>query len=214
MRETDSIKRSNLASQTMIVGVAGGSGSGKTYFADALVKTLGAELCQVICQDNFYYDQSHRFDFDGGSVNFDHPDSIDFECLARCLTSLKAGKATEIPQYDFATHSRRPQTEKIFPKSVLVVDGILIFHSEPVRSLFDELIFFDTPEELRFDRRLKRDVSERGRSPEGVRKQYTTQVKPMHDKFVEPSKVHAGVIVSDDVSFAATLKRLSMNWIS
>jgi uridine kinase len=209
MQEIDSIKQSNLTSNTVLVGVAGGSGSGKTYFAEALVNTLGKDICQVICQDNFYFDQSDRFDFDGGSVNFDHPDSIDFACLANCLASLKQGKATEIPQYDFATHSRRAETQKIYPKSVVVVDGILIFHSEPVRALFDELIFFDTPEELRFDRRLKRDVSERGRSPDGVLKQYTAQVKPMHDQFVEPSKSHADFVVVTEQDFADALMRLT-----
>ncbi len=207
MREIDSIKPSNSTSNTILIGVAGGSGSGKTYFADALVKSLGSDVCQVIYQDNFYFDQSARFDFDGGAVNFDHPDSIDFQCLANCLASLKEGKETEIPQYDFATHSRLPVTKKVIPKSVVVVDGILIFHAEPVRTLFDELIYFDTPEPLRFDRRLKRDVHERGRSPDGVLKQYTSQVKPMHDQFVEPSKAHADVVVANDQDFAAVLKK-------
>ena len=207
MRETGSIKLSKPTSSTMLIGVAGGSGSGKTYFAEALLKTLGADVCQVVCQDNFYFDQSARFDYDGGAVNFDHPDSIDFECLAECLASLKAGQHTEIPQYDFATHSRRPETHRIAPKAVVIVDGILIFHSESVRSLFDERIFFDTPEPLRFQRRLERDVNERGRSPDGVRKQYATQVKPMHDQFVEPSKMHAHMIVTDSSDFDATLKK-------
>ena len=171
------------------------------------MNALGADICQVVCQDNFYFDQSARFDHDGGAVNFDHPDSIDFECLAECLASLKAGRHTEIPQYDFATHSRRPATQPIAPKAVIIVDGILIFHSEPVRSLFNDRIFFDTPEPLRFQRRLERDVNERGRSPEGVRKQYTTQVKPMHDQFVEPSKAHAHIVVATEQEFAATLKK-------
>jgi uridine kinase len=126
------------------------------------------------------------------------------------LANLKQGKATEIPQYDFATHSRLPVKKQIIPKSVVVVDGILIFHSEEVRALFDELIYFDTPEKLRFDRRLKRDVNERGRSPDGVLKQYTTQVKPMHDQFVDPSKSYANVIVANDDDYAAALQKYSV----
>lgn len=190
---TGSIKRS----KPFIVGVAGGSGSGKTYFARELVQTLGPDVCEIVYQDNFYIDQSHKFDYDGGSVNFDHPDSIDFSCLADCLSQLKSGKPTEIPVYDFATHKRQKHTLRIEAKPVILVDGILIFHADPVRQIFDDLIFFDTPEELRFQRRLDRDVKERGRTPEGVRNQFEAQVKPMHDQFVQPSKVHARTIVND-----------------
>lgn len=188
-----------------LIGVAGGSGSGKTYFARALVESLGRELCEIVYQDNFYIDQSHRFDFDGGSVNFDHPDSIDFPCLADCLRDLKSGQPTEIPVYDFATHKRRPETIRVDAKPVILVDGVLIFHSDPVRQVFDELIFFDTPEELRFQRRLDRDVKERGRTPEGVLNQFQAQVKPMHDLYVEPSKVHAHTVVNDVNGFANAL---------
>ena len=196
---------STKQSRPRIIGVAGGSGSGKTYFARALVQALGSQLCEVVYQDNFYIDQSHRFDFDGGSVNFDHPESIDFECLSRCLMSLKDGQATEIPTYDFATHKRTPVTLSIQPKPFILVDGILIFHSEPVRTVFDDLIFFDTPEELRFQRRLDRDVKERGRTPEGVHNQFIAQVKPMHDLFVEPSKCHARTVVNDANGFNVAL---------
>lgn len=199
---TDSTKQS----KPRIIGVAGGSGSGKTYFAEALVKNLGKDSCEVVYQDNFYIDQSHKFDFDGGSVNFDHPESIDFECLAGCLTSLKNGFATEIPTYDFTTHKRRKETVQIKARPIILVDGILIFHSSPVRNIFDDLIFFDTPEELRFKRRLDRDVKERGRTPEGVRNQFDLQVKPMHDTFVEPSKAHARTVVNDIEGFTEALK--------
>ncbi|MGE3263032.1 MAG: uridine kinase [Bacteriovoracia bacterium] len=193
MRVTGSTK----PSKPFLLGVAGGSGSGKTFFARALRERLGPHACEIIYQDNFYFDQSKRFDFDGGSVNFDHPDAIDFARLALSLRTLKSGQATEIPIYDFKTHSRSPSTLRVEPLRVIVTDGILIFHSSEVRALFDELVFFDTPEELRFMRRLERDVAERGRTPEGVKNQFYKQVKPMHDQFVAPSKEFAHHVVMD-----------------
>jgi uridine kinase len=209
MRVTDSTKQNNSLGSPIIIGVAGGSGSGKTFFANALTKALGADICEVIYQDNFYIDQSAKFDFDGGAVNFDHPDSIDFSLLASCLKKLKSGQAAEIPIYDFATHRRLKETIKVEPKPVLIVDGILIFHAGEVCPIFDEKIFFQTDESVRFQRRLDRDVVERGRTPEGVKKQFLTQVKPMHDLFVEPSKKMASKIVCDIEQFAETLKYFS-----
>lgn len=188
------------------LGVAGGSGSGKTYFARAVSQRLGAEICEIIYQDNFYIDQSKNFDFDGGSVNFDHPSSIDFKLLAQHIVQLKEGHKTEIPIYDFVTHSRKEATLSIQPKKIIIVDGILISHAEEVRPLFDEIIFFDTPEELRYSRRLDRDVKERGRDPLGVRNQFLKQVKPMHDQFVEPSKAHAHFIFKDVDEFQITVE--------
>lgn len=189
-----------------LLGVAGGSGSGKTYFARALQERLGAELCQIVYQDNFYKDQSARFDHDGGAVNFDEPGSIDFEELALCLARLRGGQLTRIPQYNFANHKRLSESLPVEPKPLLIVDGILIFHSQRVRELFDERVFFDTPEVLRFQRRLERDVKERNREPSGVIKQYETQVKPMHDLYVEPSKAHAHTVVKDVGEFPASLE--------
>lgn len=193
MQVTDSTKRN----KPFIVGVAGGSGSGKTYFARALRAALGADVCELVYQDNFYVDQSKRFDFDGGSVNFDHPDAIDFSLLALRLRELKAGFDVEIPIYDFKTHSRLGETLSVRAAPVVLVDGILIFHSPEVRALFDDLVFFDTPEELRFTRRLERDVKERGRTAEGVHNQFYKQVKPMHDEFVQPSMEFARSVVCD-----------------
>jgi uridine kinase len=201
-RVTGSIKPNK---KPFLIGVSGGSGSGKTFFARDLVKRLGEARCALVYQDSFYIDQSKRFDFDGGSVNFDHPSSIDFDCLADRLKLLKSGRGAEIPVYDFATHRRLETTEAIEPRPVIIVDGILIFHSKIVRVLFDELIFFDTPEDLRFQRRLERDVKERGRTPEGVRKQFFAQVKPMHDEFVEPSRAFAHTVVSSEVEYTNVL---------
>ncbi|MFA6236879.1 MAG: uridine kinase [Bacteriovorax sp.] len=190
----------------IIIGVAGGSGSGKTYFARELQRILGDNNCTILYQDNYYIDQSHRFDGDGGSVNFDHPDSLDFDLLAEGLSLLRTGKSIEVPIYEFATHKRLNETIVCAPKKVILVDGILILDSHAVRAQLDEAVFFDTPEELRFQRRLHRDVHERGRTEEGVKKQFERQVRPMHDQFVQPSKIHAQTIVCDLGDYSEALK--------
>lgn len=191
-----------------IIGVAGGSGSGKTHFAKELQQALGEENCSILYQDNYYIDQSSRFDGDGGSVNFDHPEALDFALLAQGLRILKAGISLNVPIYDFVTHSRRKETLLSQPKKVIIVDGILILHSQEVRAELDEAIFFDTPEHLRFERRLNRDVHERGRTPEGVRKQFELQVRPMHNMFVEPSKEHAQLIIRDLGDYSQALAQV------
>ncbi|CAE79410.1 uridine kinase [Bdellovibrio bacteriovorus] len=196
-------------SRPHIIGVAGGSGSGKTYFAKELQKMLGSENCSILYQDNYYIDQSARFDGDGGSVNFDHPQALDFTLLARGLQTLKMGQPLQVPIYDFVTHSRKTETLLENPKKVIIVDGILILHSKEVRAELDEAVFFDTPEDLRFQRRLHRDVHERGRTPEGVKKQFELQVRPMHDEFVEPSKRHAQTIVTDSGDYHAVLSQFT-----
>jgi uridine kinase len=187
----DFIKQNSTANNTFVLGVSGGSGSGKTYFAKALQSYLGDNNCSIIYQDDYYIDQSKKFDYDGGSVNFDHPDSLDFKLLAQHICDLKANHPVQIPTYDFATHTRTKITKLVEPKPVIIVDGILIFNSVEVRPHLDELVFFDTPEELRFQRRLDRDVKERGRDPTGVKNQFEKQVRPMHEQFVEPSKKYA-----------------------
>lgn len=188
-----------------IIGVAGGSGSGKTYFARELQRILGDNVCTILYQDNYYIDQSHRFDGDGGSVNFDHPSSLDFDLLALGLATLKTGKSINVPIYEFATHKRKAETITCNPKKIILVDGILILDSKVVREQLDEAIFFDTPEALRYQRRLDRDVNERGRTAEGVKKQFDLQVRPMHDQFVGPSKIYAQTIVHDLGEYGETL---------
>lgn len=182
--------------KSFILGVAGGSGSGKTYFAQKLKEALG-NSATIVYQDNFYIDQSHKFDHDGGSVNFDHPESLDLNLLAKCLSELREGKETLIPVYDFKTHSRLEKHLPLAATKIIIVDGILIFHPDYLRQQFDEMVFFDTPESLRYERRLERDVKERGRTPEGVRAQFLRQVKPMHDEFVGPSKYYAHTVIRD-----------------
>lgn len=206
MRVTGSTKPSSAwRDQPIIIGVSGGSGSGKTYFAEALRQRLSPARCSLVFQDNFYIDQSNRFDFDGGSVNFDHPDSIDFDLLIERLQGLKAGKSVEIPIYDFVTHRRKAEVLVVQPTPVILVDGILIFHSPELRQLFNHLVYFDTAESLRFSRRLERDVKERGRTPDGVRQQFYRQVKPMHDQFVEPAKIFASTVVHDTGDYVEAL---------
>lgn len=180
----------------LIVAIAGGSGSGKTTFAKRLLKKLGEDVCVILGQDSYYIDQSHRFDRDGGSVNFDHPDALDFKLLETHLIDLKAGKTIQVPVYDFSQHKRLKETIEVKPHPVILVDGILILAAENLRAHFDYSFFIDTPEELRFNRRLKRDVEERGRTKEGVFAQFYNQVKPMHDQFVGPSKNFASHLVT------------------
>jgi uridine kinase len=179
-----------------IIGVAGGSGSGKTFFAQALAKRLGPEVCSVIYQDNYYHDQSNKFDHDGGSVNFDHPKSLDFDLLASHLTELKSQNDIRVPIYEFSTHKRLQETIYQPVKKVIIVDGILILTQPKLLDIFDDTVFVHTPENIRFERRLSRDVAERGRTPEGVTNQFERQVKPMHDLFVEPSKENASFLSS------------------
>jgi uridine kinase len=204
MRVTVSIKPSSF-----LLGVSGGSGSGKTYFAQALQAELGSDVCEIISQDNYYIDQSRRFDHDGGAVNFDHPDSIDFALLASHLAAFKRGEEVDVPLYDFVTHSRIAETVRVKPKPVIIIDGILIFHPPDVRKKFDDLIYFDTGEDVRFGRRLERDTKERGREPEGVHNQFFKQVKPMHDLFVEPCKALANTVVRENENFDRVLAEIS-----
>jgi len=192
----------------MLIGIAGGSGSGKTTLAAELARALGAERCAVLAQDHYYIDQSHRFDGDGGSVNFDHPSSIDFPLLASHLEILESGRGIDVPRYDFATHKRLALTERFEPVDFVIVEGTLILNDPLVRSRLGYKVFIQTAEALRFQRRLHRDTVERGRTPEGVWKQFSTQVKPMHDEFVEPSQQYADLVVSGQGALTEGLSRV------
>lgn len=196
------IQTNSKASVVRILGVSGGSGSGKTTFARELQRQLGEDICGILSQDHYYIDQSARFNEDGGDINFDHPDALDFELLEKHLRSLKRGEAVEVPVYDFATHRRLKTTRPLAPKPIIVVDGTLILSQERIRSCLDQCFFIDVSEALRFERRFQRDVKERGRLPEGIQKQFQKQVKPMHDLFVEPSKVYAQAIICGSEPFA------------
>ncbi|MCB9063143.1 MAG: uridine kinase [Halobacteriovoraceae bacterium] len=196
--------------RSIIIAVAGGSGSGKTTFANKLLNSIGSDNCTVISQDNYYFDQSHLFDVDGGSVNFDHPNSLDFNLMASQLHSLGRGIEIDYPQYCFKTHSRLENPLKIGPKKFMILDGILILHSEIVRKSIDFAFFLEVPEEHRFERRVNRDVLERGRTREGSLQQIQTHVKPMHDKFVGPSKQWAHEVLLHPT--LECLDRFAENW--
>ena len=140
---------------------------------------LGPDLCAIVGQDSYYIDQSDKFDQDGGSVNFDHPDSLEFSLMAKHLRDLKANHSIEIPIYDFPTHKRLDKVIHLEPKPIVLVDGILILSQPDVVQQLDEAVFIDCDENLRYERRLKRDVEERGRTPLGVFKQFHNQVKPL-----------------------------------
>jgi uridine kinase len=171
-----------------LIGIAGGSGSGKSTLALEAQRLLGKERCAIIAQDHYYFDQSHRFDADGGSVNFDHPSSIDFDLMTEHLKLLSEGSDIELPIYDFTKHKRLNETQKFLSREFIIVEGTLILTQDNLRKLLNTSFFIDTPDPIRFARRLKRDVQERGRDPEGVKAQYENQVRPMFDKFVGPSK--------------------------
>jgi uridine kinase len=184
--------------RTVVVGIAGGSGSGKTTLACALKKIFG-ERAEILYQDSYYIDQSHRFDGDGGSVNFDHPDSLEFSLLAKHIRDLKNGRGVKVPSYDFATHKRLPTSEDFPCRDLVIVDGTLLLSQEEICDALDVTVFVETDEKVRFERRLERDVRERGRTPDGVKRQFDRQVKPMHDLFVEPSKDEADFLYSGEM---------------
>lgn len=180
----------------VIVGIAGGTGSGKTTVAERVQEGLGARSC--IIQHDWYYRELNDLSFEEKSqVNFDHPESLDNEFLVSHLLELKAGRAVEAPQYDFATHSRGTKTLTIEPLPVLIVEGILIFSIPELRKIFDIKLYVDTDADIRVFRRIRRDIRERGRDFESIRTQYYDTVRPMHLEFVEPSKRWADLIIPE-----------------
>lgn len=180
-----------------IIAVAGASGSGKTTIAKQLQEYYGSETCTIISSDNYYKDLSHLTAEERAEVNFDHPDSIDFERLARDLTLLKQGQTVEIPTYDFTTHSRTAQTHKISPKPVIILEGILILHPECLTLLYDTKIFVNTDLDICLMRPIERDGRERDRTPQQVLEQYKRDVRPMFKEYVEPCKKRADILVKN-----------------
>jgi len=195
----------NKANSCKVIGITGGSGSGKTTLARKLFIYFGAKSCALIGQD-YYYDQSAEEDIT--RVNFDHPSAIDFKLLAKHIRDLKAGKEIQVPVYDFVTHSRAKQVELLNPHPLIIIDGTLILSQKIIVEELDLAIFLDVPEDLRFARRLKRDVIERGRTEVGVKNQFYQQVKPMHDEYVQPYKDMADIIATKNYSEGDILQQV------
>lgn len=179
----------------IIIGVAGGSGSGKTTVANNLVKAFKAEDAVLVEQDAYYRELLNMSIEEKANVNFDHPDSIEFELLRKHLEMLKEGKSIDRPIYDFTTHSRKEGAVRIDSSKIIIIEGILIFAVPEIRELLDVKIFVDTDADEMVLRRIERDMNERGRSFESVKNQYLTTVKPMFLEFCEPSKRYADVII-------------------
>lgn len=179
----------------LIIGVAGGTGSGKTTVSRVIRNRVGIDRIAYLQHDSYYKDLSHLSQEERNRVNFDHPDSLESSLLIDHLQQLVAGQTVQIPNYDFASHTRMSRTTQIQSKSVILVEGILIFVEPALRDLFDMKIFVDTEGDIRFIRRLSRDIKQRGRDTESVIKQWLSTVKPMHEKFVEPSKHWADIII-------------------
>jgi uridine kinase len=179
----------------LVIGIAGGSGSGKTTVAQQILNRVGTDQIAFIQHDSYYKDLSGLPPTQHASINFDHPNSLDTNLLIQHIVSLRGGKPIEVPIYDFSTDSRTDRTFRVEPHRVVLVEGILIFTDAALRELFDIKIFVDTDSDIRFIRRLERDITERGRTTESVIKQYQATVRPMHLEFVEPSKRYADIII-------------------
>lgn len=181
----------------MIIGICGGTGSGKTTVARRILEAVDRDYVAYLQHDSYYRNLGDMPVELRHQINFDHPDALDNDLFANHIRALRAGEAIEMPLYDFATHTRQPETVRVEPRPILILEGILIFSDAKLRELMDLKIFVDTADDLRFIRRLRRDVSERGRSVELVIKQYLETVRPMHEQFVEPSKRYADVIIPE-----------------
>ncbi len=179
---------------TMIIGIAGGTGSGKTTLTGKLQETFGADV-SVVYHDNYYKRHDEMTYEERAALNYDHPDAFDTDLMVEHLKRLLAGQAIQCPVYDYPVHNRSDQTVEVRPTKVIIVEGILIFASPALRQLMDIKIFVDTDADVRILRRILRDVKERGRSLDSVISQYLTTVKPMHEQFVQPSRQFADIVV-------------------
>lgn len=181
----------------LVLGIAGGTGSGKTTVAEELCARLGEEDYALVNQDSYYKDNAGLTMNERLRLNYDHPDLIDLPLLTEHVRELIAGRAIEKPVYSFVEHTRTRETVRVQPKPLIIVEGILVLYFEDLRRLMDIKLFVDCDPDVRFIRRLERDIRERGRTQESVIRQYLTTVRPMHIEFVEPSKRHADVIIPE-----------------
>jgi uridine kinase len=190
------------------VGLAGGTGAGKSALAEALARALGSERVLRIPQDAYYRDHGEVSAEALARWNFDHPDALETELLVAHLAELRAGRAVNLPVYDFARHRRAAETQRAEPRELVIVDGILALADRALRACFALRIFVDAPEGVRLARRLTRDVAERGRSAESVRAQFAETVQPMHAAFVEPSRAHADLVLENTGELARASESL------
>ena len=179
----------------LMIAIGGGSGSGKTTVVRLLERHLRAEGVLIVSQDHYYLDLSHLKPEERDRRNFDHPEALDFGLIRQQMHALASGQSVERPTYDFASHTRKPATELLDPQPIIFFDGILSLTDEKVRSYFDVCLYVDVPSDIRFIRRLQRDVAERGRTVKNVCQQYLETVRPMHEKFVEPTKQFADIVI-------------------
>jgi uridine kinase len=197
---------------SIVVGVAGGTGSGKTSFARELLARVGAAQCLEIAQDAYYKDTSRLSEEERAAINYDHPDAFDTSLLVQDLRDLKAGRPAPHLTYDHATYARQVQNDPLLPRPVVILEGILVLVEEPLRRLLDIKLFIDTDADVRILRRLRRDLNYRGRSYDSVEKQYLESVRPMHLEFVEPSKRYADLIIPEgsrnEVALEAVVARV------
>jgi uridine kinase len=191
------IAASHRAKRPYLIGVAGGSNSGKTTITERLEEIMGDEHLSLIRLDSYYIERSREPMEVRVAANYDHPDAFDWELLNDHLAALTAGASVDVPIYDYAIHDRSDRCQTVRPSKVVVVEGILVLWEPRLRERFDLKIFVDTPADLRIIRRLKRDVAERGRTPESILDQYLATVRPSHELFIEPSKRYADVIVPE-----------------
>ena len=181
----------------LVIGIAGGTGSGKTTVANVILKRVGAHRIAYVPHDAYYRNFTDLPKAQRDLINWDHPNSLETDLMIKHVKALKAGRRVELPVYDFTMHARTTQTVPVEPQPIVIVEGILIFADPVLRDLFDVKIFVDTDPDLRLIRRLQRDIAERGRTAESVIHQYLSTVRPMHLEFVEPSKRYADVIIPE-----------------
>lgn len=181
----------------LVIGIAGGTGSGKTTVAQSILQRSGKELVAYIQHDSYYKDLRALPPNQRAMKNFDHPDSLETELMVEHVSALKGGQAVDVPTYDFTNHTRTAETIHIEPRPVILVEGILLFVEPELRKICDIKLFVDTDADIRFLRRLQRDLDERGRTTESVINQYLATVRPMHLEFVEPSKRYADLIIPE-----------------
>ena len=192
---------------SFIIGIAGGSGSGKSTLAAALVERLGDDV-SLIVHDRYYYDLPARYHDNPAAFNFDHPSALNTAEMVADINTLLTGQPVTLPQYDFASHARKPTGDVVLPTKIIIVEGILVLSEPTLREHFDLSIFVDTPDEVRLQRRITRDVAERGRTEAQVREQVAKTVQLMHNQFVQPSADKANIIVSGELSLSVLIDQV------